>query len=68
MVTIASDKMWRHPDTNKPLDFASLVAMLNEEANRLFLELGGSVQLMVKGLDLRPRHLTERAERRHKQG
>jgi len=61
MVTIASDRTWRHPDTNKPLDFEALIAMLNEEASRLTLELGGSVRLMAKGLDLRPRPLTERA-------
>jgi hypothetical protein len=61
MITIASKKTWHHPDTNKSLDFSGLIAMLNEEANRLSLELGGSVRLMVKGLDLRPRLPTERA-------
>ncbi|MER8964648.1 hypothetical protein NKI25_02840 [Mesorhizobium sp. M0808] len=60
MVTIASDKTWAHPDTNKRLDFAGLIAMLNEEADRLSFEIGGSVRLMAKGLDLRPRLLTER--------
>jgi hypothetical protein len=60
VVTIASDKTWRHPDTNKPLEFDGLIAMLNEEANRLSVELGGSVRLMAKGLDLRPRLPTER--------
>jgi hypothetical protein len=62
MITIASHKRWRHPDTNKPLDFDGLIAMLNEEANRLSLQLGGSVRLMAKGLDLRPRLLTGRAK------
>lgn len=61
LITIASDKTWRHPDTNKILDFDGLIAMLNEEANRFSLELGGSLRLMAKGLDLRPRLPTERA-------
>jgi len=61
VVTIASNKTWRHPDTKKSLDFDGLITMLNEEANRLSLELGGSARLMAKGLDLRPRLLTERA-------
>lgn len=67
LITIASDKTWPHSDTNKTLDFAGLIAMLNEEANRLSLKLGGSVRLMAKGLDLRPRLLTERAAKQ-KQG
>jgi hypothetical protein len=29
--------------------------MLNEEADRLAADLGGSVRLIAKGLDLRPR-------------
>jgi hypothetical protein len=61
VVTIASDKTWRHPDTNKRLKFDDLIAMLNEEASRLSLELGGSVRIMAKGLDLRPRLPAERA-------
>jgi hypothetical protein len=62
VVTIASDKTWRHPHTKKHLDFNGLIAMLNEEASRLSLELGGSVRLMAKGLDLQPRLQTERAK------
>jgi hypothetical protein len=61
LVTIASHKTWRHPDTKKRLDFDGLIAMLNEEANRLSLEIGGAVRVMAKGLDLRPRLSTERA-------
>jgi hypothetical protein len=61
VVTIASDKTWRCPDTQKPSDFSGLIKLLNDEARRLSLELGGSVRLMVKGYDLRPRLQTERA-------
>jgi hypothetical protein len=68
VVTIASDKTWRQPDTKKPLDFDGLIAMLNEEATRLSLELGGSVRLMAKGLDLRPRLPRERAAKSSRGG
>lgn len=61
VITIASDKTWRHPDTNKVLDFHGLIAILNEEAERLSLERGGSARMMVKGYDLRPRLKTEKA-------
>jgi hypothetical protein len=61
IVTIATDKTWTHPDTSKQLNFDSLIAMLNDEANQISAELGGSVRLMAKGLDLRPRLKTERA-------
>jgi hypothetical protein len=69
-VTIRSDKSWTHPDDRTRLDLNGLIAMLNEEANRLTAELGGSIRLVAKGLDLRPRLRTERARagkpKRHK--
>jgi hypothetical protein len=61
VVTIRSNKTWTHPENRKRLDFTGLIAMLNEEASRLTAELGGSIRLMAKGLDLRPRLLTEKA-------
>jgi hypothetical protein len=61
VVTIRKDKTWRHPDNGTRLDLNGLIAMLNEKANRLTAELGGSIRLMAKGLDLRPRLQTERA-------
>ena len=61
MVTIAADKTWTHPDTGNQLDFDGLMVMLNDEGDRRSAELGGSVRLMAKGLDLRPRLKTERA-------
>lgn len=63
LVTLARDKKWQHPDTGEALDFNGLIAMLNNEAQRLVADLGGAVRLLVKGLDLRPRLLTEKAKR-----
>jgi hypothetical protein len=54
-VSIASDRTWRHPDSGKKIDLDGLIEMLNEEADRLAADLGGSVRLIAKGLDLRPR-------------
>lgn len=61
VVTVRSGKTWTHPKNGKRLDLNGLIAMLNEEANRLAAKLGGSIRLMAKGLDLRPRLQTERA-------
>lgn len=63
VITIKSNKTWSHPDTAKRLDFSQLIEMLDLEASRLSFELGGSACLLVKGLDLRPRLLTEREAR-----
>jgi hypothetical protein len=41
-----------------------LMAVLNEEAERLSKELGGTAKLMAKGLDLRPRLRTEKGPRK----
>jgi len=61
VVTVGTNRTWTHPDTGKHLDFNGLIAVLNEEADRLTSELGGSIRLMAKGLNLRPRLKTERA-------
>lgn len=62
IVTIRSDKTWTHPDRRRTrIDLNGLIVMLNEEASRLTTKLGGSIRLMAKGLDLRPRLKTERA-------
>ena len=63
LVTIAKDREWEHPKTGKRLDFAALIALLSEEAERLSQDLGGAAKLMAKGLDLRPRLATERNAR-----
>jgi hypothetical protein len=63
VVTIARERRWKHPKTGKRIDFGTLIAVLNEEAERLSHELGGAAKLMVKGLDLRPRLGTEKNTR-----
>ena len=60
LVTISSDKGWEHPDSGQQLDFGSLIVMLDESAVALANDLAGSVRLCVRGLDLRPRLMTER--------
>jgi hypothetical protein len=62
-VTIARDREWDHPKTGKRVGFETLIAVLNEEAERLSQELGGVAKIMVKGLDLRPRLTTEKNTR-----
>ena len=60
LVTIAKDREWEHPKTGKRIGFEELMAVLNEEAERLSKELGGTAKLMAKGLDLRARLGTEK--------
>lgn len=61
LITVKSSRTWKHPDTGGVMDFAKLIAMLNTEASRIEREMGGSLRLTVRGLDLRPRLPTERA-------
>lgn len=63
LVTIAKDRRWDHPKTGAKIGFEELMALLSEEAQRLTEELGGTAKLMAKGLDLRPRLLTEKERR-----
>lgn len=60
LVTIAHDRQWEHPKTGTLIGFEELMDVLNKEADRLAAELGGTVSLMAKGLDLRPRLRTEK--------
>jgi hypothetical protein len=55
VVSISGDRKWKHPNTNANLNFGHLINMLNEEAELLTKQHGGSIKLMAKGLDLRPR-------------
>lgn len=54
-VTVASDRTWEHPDTREVLDLDGLRAMLNAEAAMVVNQMGGSLRLIVKVFDLRPR-------------
>jgi hypothetical protein len=68
LVTVARDRQWEHPQTGKRIGAEELEALLSDEAERLSKELGGSVNLMAKVLDLRPRLRTEAARRIPKAG
>jgi hypothetical protein len=61
LITVSTNKKWSHP-TNKgrKLDFPSLIAFLQGEADRVASNLGGNSRLLVRGLDLRPRLTTEK--------
>lgn len=67
LITVRSPRTWHHPETRKALDFAELISMLNDEASRIEREMGGSLRLTVRGLDLQPRLPTERAKSRGRQ-
>jgi hypothetical protein len=68
LITSATGRTWNHPTTNATLDLAGLIAFLNEEAAKIENEMGGSVRLIARGLDLTPRLPTESAKRaRNKQ-
>jgi hypothetical protein len=60
LITLAQTKRWQHPDTHALLDFPGLIAMLNDEARKITLEMGGNIRLMAKGIDLRPRLSSEK--------
>ncbi|MBL0115800.1 MAG: hypothetical protein IPP45_10510 [Sphingomonadales bacterium] len=64
LLTIKSARTWLHPESGAVLDLAGRVGLLNEEAARIEQEMGGSLRLMARGLDLRPRLPTERAKSR----
>jgi hypothetical protein len=61
LISIASDRTWHHPDTARQITFEDLISLLNVEAEKIVLELGGAIRLMAKGLDLRPRLPKEKA-------
>jgi hypothetical protein len=62
LLTLAADRKWQHPETGLPIGFADLVALLREEAERVSQSLGGTLQLHVHTLDLRPRLAAERTK------
>ena len=55
LVTIAKERQWDHPLTGKRIGFDELMNVLQDEAEAISRELGGTAKLMAKGLDLRPR-------------
>ncbi len=55
LVTIAREREWENPLTGTRIGFDELMRVLNEEAEAISRELGGTAKLLAKGLDLRPR-------------
>ena len=64
LITVSTNKKWSHP-TRKGhrLDFPSLISFLQGAADQIASNLGGDLRLLLKGLDLRPRLLTEKEAR-----
>jgi hypothetical protein len=66
VITLAKDnRTWNHPDSNAKLDFPALIEFLNEEADKVAAEFGGTIRIVVKGIDLRPRLPTEKQAKKH---
>lgn len=61
LVTINKTRTWQHPETGENLDPNGLLAMLQAEAKEVAADMGHSVLLAAKVLDLRPRLETETA-------
>jgi hypothetical protein len=61
LITLAGKRTWKHPETNKEIDFEGLVAFLENAAQQINDANSGEVQVMVRGLDLRPRLAVEGA-------
>ncbi|WP_198960251.1 hypothetical protein, partial [Pseudomonas syringae] len=55
LVTVASDRKWENPETGELIDIDGLRALLEFEASIVMTEMGNSVRLLIKVLDLRPR-------------
>jgi len=55
VISLATERTWLHPETQQKMGFNELIEFLNAEARKLETEMGGSVRLLAKGLDLRPR-------------
>ena len=60
LITVAKDRKWQHPESNVMLDLVGSEEMLCDEARKIESEMGYSLRLTAKILDLRPRLKTER--------
>lgn len=68
VVTCARARMWDHPDTGERLDFAGLIAMLEDEARAVMAAAPDALFVLVAGYDLTPRIATEAQARRVRKG
>ncbi|MDD1134102.1 hypothetical protein [Pseudomonas shahriarae] len=55
LVTVASERRWEHPETGELIGIEGLRELLEFEASRVVSEMGNSLRLLIKVLDLRPR-------------
>lgn len=60
LISLSRNRHWNHPASGEGMDFGALIDWLNAEAQNLVDQLGGTVRITVRGLDLRPRLATER--------
>jgi hypothetical protein len=58
LISIATDKFWKDPDTEGRIEFEEVIARLDAEAKVLAANLGYGAFLTVRALDLRPRKMT----------
>jgi len=64
LVTVATGRAWQHPETDSKLDITGLRNMLQDEAAKIVAEMGWSLKLTARVLDLRPRLSIEKKEGR----
>ena len=62
LVTVARERNWQHPETEASLDINGLRSMLQDEAEKIVAELGWSLKLAAKVLDLRSRLSIEKKQ------
>ena len=58
LISIATDRSWKDPDTGNRMEFEEVIARLDVEAKVLMASLGYGAFVAVRGLDLRPRGKT----------
>ena len=55
LVTLATDRKWKHPEKGTSIGPEELESLLRDEAARVEEMMGGEVKLLIHLLDLRPR-------------
>mgnify|MGYP003836466271 CR=1 FL=1 len=60
LITVVSNRAWEDPESGERLDIDQLATMLHTEAHRIMGQMGESLRLSAKVLDLRPRLPIER--------
>lgn len=55
LISVATDRFWKDPDTGYRMEFEEVIASLDAEAKALTASLGYGAFVAVRGLDLRPR-------------